>query len=473
MDEIIIGGGRRLSGTVRVSGAKNAALPILFASILTPELCRLENVPKVADCRTARHLLERLGVELVELAGAGSAVVLRTPSVLGYEAPYELVKTMRASFLAMGPLLARFGYARVATPGGCAIGSRPVNLHLEGLAAMGAEIHHRRGYVEAHAPSSGEGATRLRAARIELPFPSVGATENLVLAASMARGTTVIENAAREPEVVDLARVVGSMGARVEGAGTSTIEIEGRDELGGFDHRVVPDRIEAGTFLIAGAATGGDVTVEGARAEDLRSLLDVLEQSGARLDVADDAVRVRGGYEGIRAVDVETAPFPGFPTDLQAQVMALLCLARGQSRITERIFENRFMHVQELVRLGADITVEGSTATVRGVDRLEGAEVMATDLRASVCLVLAALTARNQTRLQRVYHLDRGYESLEEKLTALGGEVERVRGPAATFAQRQAALEDLQRAVAAASDGDVETDPASVEAKGPGDGDDS
>lgn len=459
MDEIIIRGGRPLSGAVCVSGAKNAALPILFASILTPELCRLENVPKVADCRTARHLLERLGVELVELEAAGSTLVLRTPSVLSYEAPYELVKTMRASFLAMGPLLTRFGFARVATPGGCAIGTRPVNLHLDGLAAMGADITNRRGYVEARAPSWGEAPARLKGARVELPVPSVGATENLILAASMARGTTIIENAAREPEVVDLADVVASMGARIEGAGSSTIEIEGRDELDGFRHRVIPDRIEAGTFLIAGAATGGDVTVQGARISDLRALVEKLEEAGARIEVGDESIRVRRGYEGIRGLDVETTPFPGFPTDLQAQLMALACLAQGRSRITETIFENRFMHVPELVRLGADIAVDGATATITGVDRLEGAEVMATDLRASVCLVVAALTARNTTRLQRVYHLDRGYERLEAKLTVLGAEVERVRGPAATFAQRKAALEELERAVSASGAG---TEPVAL-----------
>jgi len=465
MDEIIIAGGRRLTGTVEVSGAKNAALPILFASILTPELCRLENVPKVADCRTARHLLERLGVELVELEKAGSTLVLRTPRVLGYEAPYELVKTMRASFLAMGPLLARFGFARVATPGGCAIGTRPVNLHLEGLVAMGADIGHRRGYIEAHAPSRGDAPARLKAARIELPMPSVGATENLILAASMADGTTVLENAAREPEVVDLAAVVSAMGARIEGAGTSTIEIEGRDELGGFEHRVIPDRIEAGTFLLAGLATGGDVTVRGARIDHLQSLVDRLEEAGAHIEVAEDSIRVRPGPGGLRGVDIETAPFPGFPTDLQAQIMALVCLASGTSRISETIFENRFMHVPELVRLGADISVDGGTAIVRGVGRLEGAEVMATDLRASVSLVLAALTARNTTRLQRVYHLDRGYEHLEEKLTALGAEVERVRGPAATFARRD--LAELQPFGTTGEDSAA--DVSAVQAKGPDD----
>ncbi|MBM4267644.1 MAG: UDP-N-acetylglucosamine 1-carboxyvinyltransferase [Deltaproteobacteria bacterium] len=433
MDEIIIRGGRPLAGTTLVSGAKNAALPILFASILSPERCRLENVPKVADCRTARHLLERIGVELVELEEAGSAVVLRTPTILSYEAPYELVKTMRASFLALGPLLARFGAARVATPGGCAIGSRPVDLHLEGMARMGADVRHSHGYVEASAPSRGESPARLRGTRIALPFPSVGATENLMLAASLAIGTTVIENAAREPEIVDLAEVLSEMGAHVGGAGSSVIEVHGRDELGGFCHRVIPDRIEAGTFLIAAAATGGDVTVRGARSEHLGSLLEALSGAGVDLETEGDAIRVRAS-RGLRGIDVATAPFPGFPTDLQAQLMAFLCRAEGESVITETIFENRFMHVQELVRLGADIRVDGSKATVRGVPSLEGAEVMATDLRASVCLVVAALGAANTTRLQRVYHLDRGYEHLEEKLTALGADLRRVRGPAATFA---------------------------------------
>ena len=434
MDEIIIRGGRALRGRVAVSGAKNAALPVLFASILTPEACRVRNVPRVADCRTARHLIERIGVELVELEEAGSHVVLRTPRVQSHEAPYDLVKTMRASFLAMGPLLARFGSARVATPGGCAIGTRPVNLHLEGFAAMGAEIRHRRGYVEAYAPRVNGVQPRLRGARIALPMPSVGATENLILAASMAAGTTVIENAAREPEVEDLAKVVRQMGARIEGAGSSTIEIEGREELGGFDHEVVPDRIEAGTFLIAAAITGGDVRVEGARREHLEGLLEVLDATGARIECEENSIRVQHGHRAIGPASFTTAPFPGFPTDLQAQTMALLCLARGQSRITETIFENRFMHVPELVRLGAEIAIEGSTAKIDGVGALEGAEVMATDLRASVSLVLAALAARNMTRLQRVYHLDRGYENLEAKLTALGADVARVRGPAATFA---------------------------------------
>ncbi len=455
MDEIIIRGGRVLRGTVDVSGAKNAALPILFASILTPELCHLENVPKVADCRTARHLLERIGVELVELGRAGSTLVLRTPTVTSHDAPYELVKTMRASFLAMGPLLTRFGYARVATPGGCAIGTRPVNLHLDGFAAMGAEIHQRSGYVEARAPSRGESPARLRGARIPLPFPSVGATENLMLAASMAQGTTVIENAALEPEVVDLAAVVASMGASVRGAGTSVIEVDGRDELDGFHHRVIPDRIEAGTFLIAAIMTGGDVVVRGARRSHLGGLLEVLEAAGARLEYGDDQIRVRRGHDGIRPVEVRTAPFPGFPTDLQAQTMALACLANGRSTVTEAIFENRFMHVPELHRLGADIVVDGSTARIEGVRRLEGAEVMATDLRASVSLVLAALAARNSTRLQRIYHLDRGYEALEAKLVGLGADVERIRGPAATFVRRP-------RAAAAAGGGGESGDAPST-----------
>jgi UDP-N-acetylglucosamine 1-carboxyvinyltransferase len=435
VDEIVIRGGKPLAGTVRVGGAKNAALPILFASLLTEEPCTVDNLPGVVDCRTTARLLAGLGVEVESSPGRA---VLRAASVEHFEAPYDLVKTMRASFLALGPLLARFGEAKVATPGGCAIGSRPVDLHLMGLACMGAEITHSHGYVTARAPAGG-----LRGARVVLPFPSVGATENVMLAAARSRGTTVIENAAREPEITDLGRVLTAMGAEVRGAGTAVVEVVGRDQLGGFRHHVIPDRIEAGTFLIAVAAAGGDVVVQGARADHLEALLEKLAEAGVDVGPCDTGLRVRRRGP-LAAVDVTTAPHPGFPTDLQAQFMALMCFAAGQSVITETIFENRFMHVQELARMGADIRVEGAKATVHGGAPLEGAPVMATDLRASVCLVVAALAAQNTTRLQRVYHLDRGYEELEAKLSRLGAEVERVAGarpglPAAAAAAAQAA----------------------------------
>ena len=371
----------------------------------------------MVDCRTAARLLARLGVSVDPSPGRA---VLCAADVERVEAPYELVKTMRASFLALGPLLARFGEARVATPGGCAIGSRPVDIHLTGLACLGAEIAHSHGYVTARAPAGG-----LRGARVVLPFPSVGATENIMLAAALARGTTVIENAAREPEIVDLGSVLAAMGAAVRGTGTAVVEVEGRERLHGFHHRVIPDRIEAGTFLIAAAAAGGEVTVEGARADHLEALLEKLVEAGVEIDAADSGLRVRRRGP-LAPVDVTTAPYPGFPTDLQAQFMALMCFAAGQSTITETIFENRFMHVQELARMGADIRVEGAGAVVRGGAPLEGAPVMATDLRASVCLVVAALAAQNTTRLQRVYHLDRGYEGIEVKLSGLGASIERV-----------------------------------------------
>jgi UDP-N-acetylglucosamine 1-carboxyvinyltransferase len=423
MDAIVVRGGRRLRGEVAVGGAKNASLPILFASLLTREDCWIENVPRVVDCATTERLLAGLGVD-VEPNSFGN-VALAAREITKLEAPYDLVKTMRASFLALGPLLARFGEARVATPGGCAIGSRPVNLHLQGLERMGAEIVTSHGYVEARAPRGRGGGPRLRGARIALDVPSVGATENLMMAAALARGTTVIENAAREPEIVDLAEVLRKMGARVEGAGSPTLEILGQSELGGFRHRVIPDRIEAGTLLMAVAAAGGEVLVRGAIAAHLVVVLEHLAETGVAIQELPDAIRIRRD-ERLRAVDVRTAPHPGFPTDLQAQMMALMCLAEGSSLITETIFENRFMHVQELVRMGADIRVEGATARVTGVEKLEGAPVMATDLRASVCLVVAALGASNTTHLSRVYHLDRGYERLEEKLSALGADVERV-----------------------------------------------
>ncbi len=417
MTTIQVRGGRRLAGTVAVSGSKNAGLPLLFASLLTRERCTIRGLPRVADITTTLRLLEGLGALVGD--DAFEAIIVEARAFTSIEAPYALVKTMRASFLTLGPLVARGGHARVSTPGGCAIGSRPVDIHLAGLERLGASIRRSHGYVEAE-------ASRLRGARIALDFPSVGATENLMMAATLAEGVTEIENAAREPEIEDLAAALTKMGARIAGAGTSMITIEGVSELGAFDHHVVPDRIEAGTLLIAGAITGGEVTVSGARAEHLEALLQKLEEAGVAVERRADGVTVRPA-SCCRAVDVRTAPHPGFPTDLQAQFMALMTLAKGRSMITETIFENRFMHVQELVRMGADIRVDGKTAAVRGVAQLSGAPVMATDLRASVCLVLAALAAHNTTEVSRVYHLDRGYERLEQKLSGLGADVVRVR----------------------------------------------
>jgi len=417
MQKILIRGGRALRGTVAVSGSKNAGLPLLFASLLTPERCTIRGLPRVADITTSLRLLERLGA----LVGDGefSTIMVEARTLTSSEAPYDLVKTMRASFLALGPLVARTGRARVSTPGGCAIGSRPVDIHLAGLERLGARIRQAHGYVEAEAP-------RLRGARITLDFPSVGATENVMMAATLAEGTTVIENAAREPEIGDLAAALGAMGARISGTGTSVVRIDGVRELGGFDHVVIPDRIEAGTLLLAGAITGGEVHVAGARADHLDALVAKLEQVGVAIEPRADGITVRGA-QALGRADVRTAPYPGFPTDLQAQFMALMTLGDGQSVITETIFENRFMHVQELVRMGADVRVDGRSAAVRGVATLSGAPVMATDLRASVCLVLAGLAAHNTTEVSRVYHLDRGYERLEEKLSALGADIARVR----------------------------------------------
>jgi UDP-N-acetylglucosamine 1-carboxyvinyltransferase len=416
--KIVVHGGRRLAGRVPVSGSKNAGLPLLFASLLTSERCTIRGLPRVADITTTLRLLEKVGCLVGD--DAFEAILVEARDLTSSEAPYELVKTMRASFLTLGPLVARTGYARVSTPGGCAIGSRPVDIHLAGLERMGAAIRQSHGYVEAE-------ARRLRGARIALAFPSVGATENLMMAATLADGVTEIENAAREPEIEDLATALGKMGARIAGAGTALVTIEGVRELGGFDHVVIPDRIEAGTLLIAGAITAGEVTAVGARADHLEALLVKLEEAGIAVERSPDGVTVRPSAS-CRATDVRTAPHPGFPTDLQAQFMALMTLAEGRSTITETIFENRFMHVQELVRMGADIRVDGKAAVVRGVPYLSGAPVMATDLRASVCLVLAALAAQNTSEVSRVYHLDRGYERLEAKLLGLGADVARVRG---------------------------------------------
>ncbi len=415
MDKIVIEGGHRLGGTIDAGGAKNAALPLLFATLLTDELCRLKNVPDVADIRTTCRLLEQLGAR-IRRPKPGEFLV-DCSSVGASEAPYELVRKMRASFLTLGPLLARFGRARVSQPGGCAIGSRPVDIHLAALARLGATIEQEHGYVDAH-------AQRLEGGHVILEGPSVGATENVMMAATLADGKTLIENAAREPEIVDLATALRGMGAGIRGDGSSVIEIEGVESLGAMKHTVIPDRIVAGTYLIAGAITGGAVLVRGARPDHLSSLLDVLSRMGCRVAREADSVAIT--MENVpRSVSVATAPYPGFPTDLQAQLMALLCVSDGLATVDETIFENRFMHVQELVRMGADIRLNGHRATVRGLRSLSGAPVMATDLRASVCLVLAGLAAEGTTEVLRVYHLDRGYERIEEKLSALGAEIRR------------------------------------------------
>jgi UDP-N-acetylglucosamine 1-carboxyvinyltransferase len=416
MDKIVIEGGRPLEGEVRVSGAKNAALPLLFACLLTDRPCRLRGVPNVADIRTTRTLLETLGARVEEDGDSG--LVVDCAGVDRIEAPYDLVRKMRASFLALGPLVARFGRGRVSKPGGCAIGTRPVAMHEAGLMRLGARIREVGGYVEAS-------AERLRGGHVILEGPSVGATENIMLAASLAEGTTRIENAAREPEIVDLAAALVKMGAVIRGAGTSVVEIDGVEALGGYDHTVIPDRIEAGTYLIAAAVTAGDVTVLGARADDLAMLLEKLELAGARVQRGEGRVRVSADGR-LRAVDVETAPHPGFPTDLQAQWMALTSTAEGTATIAEHIFENRFMHVPELARMGADIRLSGPRALVVGQASLSGAPVMATDLRASVSLVLAGLAASGTTEVLRVYHLDRGYEHIERKLGGIGARIRRV-----------------------------------------------
>lgn len=415
MDKIIIHGGRRLQGVVTASGAKNAALPLMFATLLAPGPHRLENLPRLRDIRTAEQLLTGLGAVLQRENGT---LQVTTQHLSDKEAPYDLVRTMRASVLVLGPLLARCGRARVSLPGGCAIGARPINLHLKGLEAMGAEITLDHGYVDAR-------AKRLHGARIYLDTPTVGGTENLMMAATLAKGTTILENAAREPEITDLAAALCGMGAKVEGAGTDTVIIEGVEQLGGMDYQVMPDRIEAGTYLIAAALTGGCVRVSNARPEHMEALLSKLEEAGAECQVADDGIQVTGPGQ-IRPVNIKTQPHPGFPTDMQAQFMTLMTLCTGSSMITETVFENRFMHVCELQRMGADITIEGHTATIRGVPGLLGAPVMATDLRASACLVLAGLAADNTTEISRIYHLDRGYEALEEKFQGLGADIRRV-----------------------------------------------
>lgn len=415
MDKLRIKGGGPLRGEVKVSGAKNAALPILCAALLGSGELELDNVPQLHDVATMIRLLEQLGVRVVR---AGDRVTLDAGAISSHEAPYELVKTMRASILVLGPLVARFGAARVSLPGGCAIGQRPVDQHIKGLQAMGAEIHVEHGYVEAR-------AKRLRGTHIFTDMVTVTGTENLMMAATLAQGETVIENAAREPEVADLARALTAMGALIEGAGTDRIVIQGVERLSGASHRVMADRIEAGTFLCAVAATGGEVLLTGAQPETMEATLGKLREAGARIELGKDWIRIAMTGRP-RAVDLRTAPYPGFATDMQAQFMAVNCIAQGVGKITETIFENRFMHALELQRLGAEIAIEGNTAVVKGLPELSGATVMATDLRASAGLVIAGMVARGETVIERIYHLDRGYERMEEKLRALGAAIERV-----------------------------------------------
>ena len=418
MDKLVIEGGSPLTGDVRVSGAKNAALPILCASLLTADPLTLTNLPRLNDVRTMETLLSQMGVKSERMNG--SAVVLDAARIDWPLAPYELVKTMRASILALGPLLARCGEARVSLPGGCAIGLRPVDQHVKGLIAMGAEIDLDHGYINAH-------ATRLAGTKYVFDVVTVTGTENLMMAATLADGVTTLENAAHEPEIVDLALCLNAMGARVSGAGSDRITIEGVERLHAAKHEVMPDRIETGTFIAAAAAAGGDVAIVGARPDTLEAVRDKLAEAGADITSDDSTIRVRR-TKPLRSASVRTAPYPSFPTDMQAQFMALATIADGTSVITETIFENRMMHVQELLRLGAAIEVEGNTAVVTGVSGLTGANVMATDLRASACLVIAGLIADGTTTIDRIYHLDRGYERLEEKLSGLGARISRVKG---------------------------------------------
>ena len=417
MDKLAIQGGARLSGEVRISGAKNAALPILCAGLLSADILHLENLPKLNDISTSLTLLGHIGMQ-VSLDDQGG-VELEAAHLDRLEAPYELVKTMRASILVLGPILARYGEARVSLPGGCAIGSRPVDLHIKGLQAMGAEILIEHGYIHAK-------ARRLKGARIFMDTVTVTGTENLMMAATLADGMTVLENAAREPEVVDLANCLIAMGARIEGAGSDVIFIHGVDKLHGATHKIMPDRIETGTYLVAAAITQGQVRLLNTRADIIESVLDKLREAGAHIDVGNDWISLEMRTRP-KAVNLKTAPYPAFPTDMQAQFMALNCIAEGVGTVTETIFENRFMHVQEMQRLGADIAVEGNTALVRGVDKLEGAVVMATDLRASASLVLAALVAEGETIIERIYHIDRGYECIEEKFAQLGARIRRIK----------------------------------------------
>ena len=416
MQKLAIQGGTPLRGEVRISGAKNAALPMMCASLLTQGELQLSNMPDLHDVVTMRKLLEQMGVKA---SLNGNEMTLHGAQVDKLEAPYDMVKTMRAAVLVLGPLVARFGEARVSLPGGCAIGSRPVDLHIKGLQAMGAEIHIEHGYIHAQ-------AKRLQGARIFFDIVSVTGTENLMMAATLADGVTLLENAAREPEVVDLAHCLTAMGAKIQGAGSDTITITGVNKLHGASHRIMPDRIESGTFLVAAAATGGSIMLHNTRADILETILEKLTEAGAHIRVEGDGIHLDMSGR-LQSVNLRTAPYPAFPTDMQAQFMALNAIAEGSAMMVETIFENRFMHVQELRRLGAQIDIEGNTALVRGVTQLEGATVMATDLRASASLVIAGLVAQGETVIDRIYHLDRGYEHIEAKLSQLGANIRRLK----------------------------------------------
>jgi UDP-N-acetylglucosamine 1-carboxyvinyltransferase len=423
MDRIAITGGTTLNGSIPISGAKNSAIKLMAASLLTDQPLRLTNMPRLADTRFLGRLLQRLGAELIEGEGPdGPETLLHTPEILGAIAPYDLVRQMRASFNVLGPLIARTGHAKVSLPGGCTIGARPVDLHLKALEAFGASIDLHEGYVFAQAPRG------LRGAEITFPFVSVGATEHAMLAAVLAEGVSVLHNAACEPEIGDLADCLNMMGAKVEGAGTSTIVITGVARLGGGTHAVIADRIETGTYAVAAAMAGGEVRLTNTRSDFVQSLLDKIVEAGASVTPTPDGMIIRRGPERLQAVSIDTNPYPGFATDLQAQFMALMTMAKGESIIRETIFENRFMHAPELARMGAEISVHGGEARVQGIERLNGAQVMATDLRASVSLVIAGLAAKGETVVNRVYHLDRGFERLEEKLGACGAMVRRIKG---------------------------------------------
>lgn len=417
MERLIVKGGNRLVGTVKTSGAKNAVLPIIAASILGTSPSRLDEIPALEDVRTICAVLECLGIKVD--ASEPHTLKIDSREITSCEAPYELVRSMRASFLVMGPLLARKGYARISQPGGCAIGTRPIDLHLKGFEALGVKIEQGHGYIEASAP---EGMT---GANIYLDFPSVGATENIMMAAAMANGTTVLENPAEEPEIVDLANYLNQMGARVRGAGTNVITIEGVSELHGVQHSVIPDRIEAGTYMIAAAMTGGDVIIENVLPEHQKPLIAKLREAGALVEEDIDRIHVVGSGR-LKAVDIKTLPYPGFPTDMQAQMMAMLSVAEGRSKITETVFENRFMHVVELNRMGANITTEGRSAVITGPAHLTGCTVRATDLRAGAAMILAGLVAEGTTEICDIYHIDRGYEEIAAKLTRLGADIKRV-----------------------------------------------
>ncbi len=422
MDKIKITGGNRLNGKIQVSGAKNAALPLMAASLLTDDTLKLSNVPYLADIVTMANLLAQHGVDISFSSSSqqyGKNMSLRADNIHNFTAPYELVRTMRASVLVLGALLARFGQAKVSLPGGCAIGTRPIDLHLKALEQMGAHIELAEGYVHAHTHG------RLKGADITFEKVSVGATENILMAASLADGVTILRNAAREPEVCDLAHCLQKMGAQIEGIGTDTIRITGVKKLSGCDHSVISDRIEAGSFAAAVAITGGEVELLGARAEHMQAVIEKFTEAGISISETERGIKITSDGK-IECIDIITQPYPGFPTDMQAQMMALLCVADGASMITETIFENRYMHVPELARMGAKIVVHGASAMIRSADELVGAEVMATDLRASLSLVIAALAAKGETIIHRVYHLDRGYERLEEKLSACGAQIERM-----------------------------------------------